>query len=174
MIAVRALPRHLAPSAAGPAELLRRLNAALVADNPTRLFVTLVCGVYDARDGSVVLASGGHPGPLLRRADGAVEEVALKNGALLGQFPVPPRLSDTTLSLQPGETLVLYTDGMTEAFAPDGKTMFGLDRLREALGGPRARLSLEECAAAACAAVERFTGQPELQDDQTLLLLRRR
>jgi serine phosphatase RsbU (regulator of sigma subunit) len=51
--------------------------------------------------------------------------------------------------------------------------MFGLDRLRETLGGRNAQLSLERCAEEASAAVLRFTRQSELQDDQTLLLLRR-
>jgi phosphoserine phosphatase RsbU/P len=173
MIAVRALSRHLAPSAEGPADLLRRLNVALVADNPTHLFVTLVCGIYDPRDGSLVFSSGGHPPPLVRHADGTVEELVIKPGVLLGQAPVL-RVADTRLTLKPGETFILYTDGMTEAFLPDGKTMFGLDRLRDALGGPRTPLPLEQCAEAARAAIERFTGDTELQDDQTLLLLRRR
>jgi sigma-B regulation protein RsbU (phosphoserine phosphatase) len=173
MIAVRTLSRHLAPAAGGPADLLRRLNAALVADTPTHLFVTLVCGIYDPRDGSLVFSSGGHPPPLLRHADGTVEELAVKPGVLLGQAPVL-RVSDTRLVLKPGDTFIVYTDGLTEAFLPDGKTMFGLDRLREVLGGPRTALPLEACAEAARAAVERFTGEPELQDDQTLLLLRRR
>jgi sigma-B regulation protein RsbU (phosphoserine phosphatase) len=174
MIAVRTLARHLAPTVHGAAEMLRRLNAALTADNPTALFVTLAHGVYDGRDGSVSLASGGHPPPLLRRADGPVEEVAVRPGLILGAAPVYPALSDTHIVLQPGETLILYTDGFTEGFDPDGKMMFGLERLREVLGGPRTQLPLERCAAEASAAVQRFTGQGELQDDQTLLLLRRR
>ncbi len=52
--------------------------------------------------------------------------------------------------------------------------MFGLERLCEVLGGPRTALPLEACADEASAAVQRFSGQAELQDDQTLLLLRRR
>ena len=52
--------------------------------------------------------------------------------------------------------------------------MFGVERLCEVLGGPRTALPLEECADEATAAVQRFTGQTELQDDQTLFLLRRR
>jgi serine phosphatase RsbU (regulator of sigma subunit)/pSer/pThr/pTyr-binding forkhead associated (FHA) protein len=173
MIAVRTLIRSLAPSSQGPADLLRRLNQALVADNPTALFVTLAHGVYDPRDGSVVTASGAHPLPLLRRADGTVEEVPLRPGLMLGCAPLELVVTDTRLTLARGETLALYTDGFTEAFAPDGKTMFGLERLREVLGGPRTPLPLQECADEAAAAVRRFTGQAELQDDQTLLLLRR-
>jgi sigma-B regulation protein RsbU (phosphoserine phosphatase) len=173
MIAVRTLIRHLAPSAGSPAELLRRLNAALASDNPTALFVTLVHGIYDRRDGSVLLTSGGHPPPLLRRCDGRVEEVPLKPGMLLGSVS-DLQVSDTKVSLQPGETLILYTDGFTEAFTKDRADMFGLERLAEVLGGPRTELSLEACADEASAAVQRFAGQTELQDDQTLFLLRRR
>ena len=70
-----------------------------------------------------------------------------------------------------GETLALYTDGFTEAFAPD-KTMFGVERLTEVLSKATAS-PLSVCAEQARVAVERFTGQTELQDDQSLLLLRR-
>jgi sigma-B regulation protein RsbU (phosphoserine phosphatase) len=174
MIAVRTLIHNLAPTIQSPAELLRRLNTALVADNPTALFVTLAHGIYDRRDGSLALALGGHPAPLLRRRDGRVVPVEAEPGVLLGCSAVDLRVNDTVLSLRPGETLILYTDGFTEAFAPGRKEMFGLDRLCEVLGGPRTPLSLEACADEASAAVRRFAGDDELQDDQTLLLLRRK
>lgn len=173
MIAVRTLIRHLTPSANSPADLLQRLSRALSDDNPSAMFVTLLHGIYDRSDGSLLLASGGHPPPLLRRREGCVEETALTPGMLLGSG-VEPRIRDTKLSLQRGETLILYSDGFTEAFAPDRKEMFGKERLSEVLGGPRTALSLEACAEEASAAVQRFSGQTELQDDQTLFLLRRR
>ncbi len=97
----------------------------------------------------------------------------LRPGLMLGCAPLELVVTDTRLTLARGETLILYSDGFTEALAPDGRTMFGLDRLREVLGGPRAALPLQQCADEAAAAVRRFTGQAELQDDQTLLLLRR-
>ncbi len=174
MVAVRTLARHLAPAAAGPADALGRLNDALATDNPSAMFVTMVHGLYDPRTGKVVLASGGHPRPLLRRADGSVQEVPVRNGRLLGYAPGGVGLTDMTLTLEPGETLVLYTDGFTEARGPDGVTMFGAARLSEALGGARAALPLDRCAEELRAAVERFTGTAELQDDLTLLMLRRR
>jgi sigma-B regulation protein RsbU (phosphoserine phosphatase) len=173
MIAVRTLIRHLTPSASSPADLLQRLSRALADDNPASMFVTMLHGVYDRRDGSVLLACGGHPPPLLRRRDGRVEEVPVAPGMLLGSV-VEPHIRDTSLSLERGETLILYTDGFTEAFAPDRKEMFGKERLCEVLGGPRTSLSLEACADEVSAAVQHFTGQTELQDDQTLFLLRRR
>jgi sigma-B regulation protein RsbU (phosphoserine phosphatase) len=173
LVAVRTLLRHLAPSSTGPADLMRRLHRALAADNPTDRYVTLVHGIYDGADGSVVLAVAGHPPPLLRRAGGVVEPVTAQRSIFLGSSAVDVNVADTRLVLQPGETLIGYTDGFTEAFGPDGKTMFGVERLCEALGGPRTSLPLADCAAEAGAAVQRFTGRDDLQDDQTLLLLRR-
>jgi phosphoserine phosphatase RsbU/P len=173
MIMVRTLIRHLAPAAASPADLLKRLNAALVADNPTALFVTLAHGVYDPCDGSVVIAVGGHPPPLVRRCDGRVDHVELRPGLMLGATPAEPLAEDRRLSLAPGETLALYTDGFTEAFAPDNKTMFGVEGLVQVLSQATS-LPLNVCAEQAHVAVERFTGKTELQDDQSLLLLRRR
>jgi len=173
MIAVRTLIRNLAPSTSGPAELLRRLNAALCADNPTNLYVTLAHGVYDPRDGGVVLALGGHPAPLLRHADGRIEPVDARPGLMIGCAPVEPVYTDKALTLARGETLILYTDGYTEAFTPDRK-MFGVEGLCEALGGPRTPMPLRQCAEEVAATVARFTGIDELQDDQTLFMLRRR
>jgi sigma-B regulation protein RsbU (phosphoserine phosphatase) len=180
MIAVRTLSRHLAPAAAGPGDLLRQLHAALSADNPTNKFVTLIHGVYDPADGSVVLVSGGHPPPLLRRIDGSVGVVEMTPGPVVGfsLLPVCARAElepkEKRLTLRPGETLVLYTDGLTEAFTPDRKEMFGLERLRAALGGARTGLPLASCAREVAEAVQRFARGDELQDDQTILLLRRR
>jgi serine phosphatase RsbU (regulator of sigma subunit) len=174
MVAVRTLARHLAAEGSSPALALTRLNDALAADNPSLMFVTLVYGIYDPARGTVVLASGGHPSPLLRRADGRIETAPVRNGRLLGYPDLPPGLTDATFTLAPGETLVLYTDGFTEAQAPDGETMFGLERLCDVLGGERTALPLEQCAQELKAAVDRFIGSPDLQDDLTLLLLRRR
>ncbi len=173
MIMVRTLIRHLAPAASGPADLLRRLNAALAADNPTALFVTLAHGVYDPRDGGVVLATGGHPPPLVRRNGGRVEQVELRPGLMLGATPGELQAEDRRLTLAPDETLVLYTDGFTEAYVGESKSMFGIERLIEVLART-ASLPLSECAERAREAVEHFTVKAELQDDQTLLLLRRR
>src|SRR5262249_30079880 len=102
------------------------------------------------------------------------EALPIKPAMLLGSAPMPLRCTDTRIVLEPGETLIFYTDGYFEATGPDEKTEFGIDRLREALGGPRTALPLPECAAAVTADIARFTGKAELQDDQTLLMLRRR
>ncbi len=174
MIAVRTLARNLAPTATGAGDFLQRLNTALTNDNPTNLFVTMAFGIYDVRDGSVLLASGGHPPPLLRRADGTVEVVTVKPGLLLGSAPVAPKFVEARVELGPGEALVLYTDGYVEGTAPDGKTEFGVEGLKEAVGGPRTALPLEACVAQASQMLRRFTGKEEQEDDWTMLLLRRK
>jgi sigma-B regulation protein RsbU (phosphoserine phosphatase) len=171
--AVCTLARHLATAGGSPADTLSRLNDALAARNSSSLFVTLAQGIYDPRTGAVVLASGGHPRPLLRRADGRIQEVSGPAGRALGMEAWTQTLIETHLDLAPGETLVYYTDGFTEARAPDGRTMFGRERLAVALGAAAAQLSLEEWAERLRSAVRQFTGSAELQDDQTLLLLRR-
>jgi len=171
--AVCTLARHLATAGGSPADTLSRLNDALAARNSSSLFVTLAQGIYDPRTGAAVLASGGHPRPLLRRADGLIQEVSGPAGRALGMAAGTLKLTETHLDLAPGETLVYYTDGFTEALAPDGRTMFGRERLAAALGAAAAQLSLEEWADRLRAAVRQFTRSAELQDDQTLLLLRR-
>jgi serine phosphatase RsbU (regulator of sigma subunit) len=81
-------------------------------------FCTIACAHVDLlrTPARVTVACGGHPLPVLRRADGAVAEVGAP-GTLLGLAP-DPALQDRTAELHPGDTLVLYTDGLTEARAP--------------------------------------------------------
>jgi serine phosphatase RsbU (regulator of sigma subunit)/pSer/pThr/pTyr-binding forkhead associated (FHA) protein len=173
MVKVQTLVRHLAAMTQSPAETLARLNAALAQNNPSSMFVTLVYGLFDGRSGNVVLASCGHPRPLLRHADGKVEELAMPVGRLLGCFEADPGAVDVPLTLAPGQTLILYSDGYTEASAP-GSAMLGLEPLKNVLGGAQTQLPLPACAESARQLIERFTGGGDLQDDLTLLLLRRR
>ena len=103
-----------------------------------------------------------------------MDVVTIKPGLLIGSAPVAPKFVETRVDLKPGETLILYTDGYLEGTAPDGRTEFGVERLKEAVGGPRSALPLEQCMVQTSAAVRRFTCKDELEDDQTMLLLRRR
>jgi len=173
MVAVRTLCRHLGTIGDPPAATLARLNKALSADNPSSMFVTLLYGIYDPKSGEAVLASAGHPPPILRPAEGPAEQIELKRGPLLGVDMGKTEWTDTRVPLASGETLALYTAGFIEARDPASKQMFEVQRLQDALSGPRARQSLEAAADQAKHAVERFIASKELQDDLTLLLLRR-
>lgn len=174
MIAVRTLGRHLASTGDNPAATLAKLNAALAADNTSGQFVTLVHGLFEPPAARVVLASGGHPLPLLRRADGQVEELTHRTGRLLGYDSGELHLTDAEIVLAPGELLAFYTDGFVEARAPERKTQFGLESLKNVVRGFDASLPLVECVAQAKDAIDRFTEVKELQDDLTMLLLRRK
>jgi serine phosphatase RsbU (regulator of sigma subunit) len=174
MVAVHALSRHLAASGAPPAQTLVQLNKALSVDNPSAMFVTLAHGFWEPAAGEVVLASAGHPLPLVRRADGSVSEIVHKTGRLLGYDTGTLSLSDVRVALGPGDLLLFYTDGFTEAREPARREMFGLQRLMELVAGFDPSVPLQDCADRARAAIDRFTASSEQQDDLTLLLLRRK
>lgn len=130
---IRNTLQALAPLASDHCEVLKLLNSALISADSTR-FATLVLASVCRRDGHVAvrLTSAGHLAPLIVRNDGRVEEVDTE-GTLVGVMPhTRARTVETTL--YPGETCLLYTDGVTEARGgPLGTEMFGEERLSQAL-----------------------------------------
>jgi len=117
-----------------PSEVLAALNEAMLRQLPEDRFCTAACVRLEPQDGSagvrVDVSRAGHPPPLMVHPGGEVEEVGC-SGRVLGVFP-DAELRDTSLRLMPGETLVLYTDGVTEARSPDGD-FFGEGKLRHLL-----------------------------------------
>ncbi len=117
-----------------PVRLLHLLNTSLRATG-SKLFTTIVVGelVPLAAGGArLSLASGGHPAPLILRADGTVQDVSAP-GAIVGILS-DVRFSGEQITLAPGDTLVLYSDGFTEARAHTNRTeLFGEQRLRAVL-----------------------------------------
>ena len=173
MVAVRTLCRHLVKEVERPGQLLAKLNVELADDNPTCMFVTLAHGLYDPATGRVLLASAGHPTPMLRRAAGPVEDVPLKPGRLLGYSDEMLQFPEVHIQLDAEDTLCFFTDGLLEARAGKRLDMFGLERIRNLVSEFTPARTLAECTDAAKLAVDRFTGAKELQDDLTLLMLRR-
>ncbi len=136
---IRFTLRALSMSDVDPASVLRKLNRALLSAGAGGLegerFCTAIFGALRTAAGgaSLTLAAGGHPHPLLRRASGEVEEIPV-TGGLMGVFPDVP-VGTCTLSLVPGDTVVLYTDGAIEARRAG--VMFGEERLMETVAaGP--------------------------------------
>ena len=131
---VRFSLRALSTSDASPASVIDKLNRALlgaeVGGFGGERFCTAIFGVLTPGPASTVtLAGGGHPPPIVRRSDGALEEVAV-GGALLGVFD-EVAFGAKEVVLQPGDTLVLYTDGVIEARR--GSSMFGMEGIRSAI-----------------------------------------
>jgi sigma-B regulation protein RsbU (phosphoserine phosphatase) len=135
MARMSALLRVLGAAGAPPDRLLAEINTRLVDGNDACMFVTLGCGVLDVRTGRIRYASAGHEPPFVRNAEGTVRPLPTANGAALGiddgaAYPV------TEGFLAPGDTLVLFTDGLSEAEAPDGG-LFGVERVSALLGDAR-------------------------------------
>jgi PAS domain S-box-containing protein len=168
---VRYTLRAIATAGKRPSEILRELNDAILRQRSDGRFCTVAYACLTPTDGGgarVEVSNGGHPLPLVVRGDGRAELVG-EPGTLLGVVP-DPRLGDLSLELGPGETFVLYTDGITEAGAPK-QLLEGADLL--ALG--------ERCTpgtpaeVAAClesAAVELSGGDPH--DDIAIVVLQAR
>ncbi|MFE7073661.1 PP2C family protein-serine/threonine phosphatase [Streptomyces sp. NPDC057620] len=130
---IRHVLRALVPFAADHTRLLTLLNGALLSSSQTP-FVTLVLVTAVRQDARVRLriSSAGHPSPLVVRVTGQVEEVRT-GGTLIGVF-ADIEFTTAEVALQPGETCLLYSDGITEARGgPLGNVMFNEDRLRAAL-----------------------------------------
>jgi hypothetical protein len=120
---VTALARHtlraLAAVEHAPSRILTLLNETLLTEHPAAEFCTAAYARIDHGDDGarLTMCSAGHPLPLLLRTDGTVESVG-RPGLLLGVQADPP-LIDYTVAIGPGDALILYTDGLTDAYAPD-------------------------------------------------------
>ena len=114
MVRAISLARLLSRDIAEPERILARLNDELAADNPSGMFVTFLCAVFDPGSGRLVLANAGHCRPVLLRA-GEAPGWAVKNlGTALG-FEPSLEFERTELTLQAGDTLLFYTDGVSES-----------------------------------------------------------
>jgi PAS domain S-box-containing protein len=171
--AVTALARYtlrtLGVQESSPAEVLRKLNEALLRQRSDRRFCTVAYASLQVNGGGsadVCLASGGHPLPYVLRADGTVEAVG-KPGTLLGVLS-DVSVSDTRVRLQRGDVMVLYTDGVTEARGPEG--MLGNDRLAEVLASCAGLDAKSVAARIESAALEIQEGNP--RDDIAILAVR--
>jgi PAS domain S-box-containing protein len=171
--AVTALVRYTIRAAAArrhsPAAILSWVNEVMLAESSTR-FCTVAIAHLDRSGGGakLTLAAGGHPAPLVVRADGRVEELGV-GGTLLGLVD-DPRLTDFTAELAPGETLLLYTDGVTEAAAPHRVwSPEDLAEVAAGLGGGSAQELVDHIAEAAQDGLD-----AEPRDDIAMLALRLR
>jgi PAS domain S-box-containing protein len=171
--AVTALTRYTIRAVAmredEPSTVLRGLNEAMLRQLGDDQFCTVACARLQPAPGGFELdvARGGHPVPLLVRADGSVEAVVPK-GRALGVF-LDPGLAVQRVRLGPGDAAVFYTDGITEARGPDG-SFFGEGRLRDLL---RSCAGLDAPAIAEkMRDVTLEFGEGNLRDDLAVLVLR--
>jgi phosphoserine phosphatase RsbU/P len=166
MANVQASVRAFAGQTNSPAVLCSRVNSVLCSTLTSGKFVTLFYGTLDAERATLLYTNAGHLAPVLLSEDGRVTRLE-NNGALLGVLPAW-KYQESLVQLSPGDRLLLFTDGITEASASDGEE-FGEDRLiscalacsRKSVGELKLRL-LEE--------VKQFCAS-QLSDDATLIII---
>ena len=169
MAIARALFRAAAGGGATLTGVVTRMNEELARDNERMMFVTALVGCLDLRTSELGLVDAGHNTAMLA-ADGRAEDLQdVPKGTALGVIE-NAEYRQATFALPPGATLVLYTDGLTDARAANGE-MFGEARLRAAIaaaatGTPAALVST------VFGAIERFAAGAPPEDDLTLLALR--
>jgi sigma-B regulation protein RsbU (phosphoserine phosphatase) len=169
MADVRALLHAATDSAPGPAEALARVNRILVNERPTALMVTAVLMVVDTATGVVRYSGAGHEPALVARAVGGVEPFEAC-GVILGLSGASQYLEQET-QLLPGDALVLYTDGITDARDPD-RRFYGEERLRSVIRSA-CGLAAADIVRALTDDVHAFRGDADPFDDLTLLVAER-
>ncbi len=155
----------------GPAETLAWLNGHMSAKRIESNFMTAFYGVYDANDRTLIAANAGHPAP--RKMCPAEGQISSISGASVPPLGVIDQIvpTETEIKLDEGETLVMYTDGITESFGGnDGRTMFGLEGLDA---------SLEYCTGEPTCVIDSIhsalfehTGLMTRDDDQTIVAIK--
>src|ERR1700719_1562511 len=168
MAVARTNLRELAMHHVEPAACLARTNEVLCTQNPMELFVTVFYCIFDTATGVLRYANGGHNPPYVRRADGSIEVLSGAGGLVLGAMP-GIEYQNHTVQLRAGDRLVLYTDGVTEAFN-HGDEAYGEKRLIaevEAHGDGPAEALVERI----CRSVTKFCGTAPQSDDITLTVL---
>lgn len=169
-----ALVRVLREREPSPSRLLMEVDRHLRPVLEPGAFVTAWYGVLDPLTGDVTFASAGHLPTLLRRADGSVERHATKGIplGLLAPQALAKGLRDVRTRLEPGDALLQFTDGFTEAVAPDGLTQMGIDGVQRALEEGTCD-SADSVLARLCGAAEGWTHGAPPDDDQTAIVVRR-
>ena len=168
MMSSRTLLKGAAIGVGPPGEVLREVNDLLIEDNEGGMFVTLLYAVYDPSSRELTYANGGHNSPLVVHPDGTSALFPLTDGIALG---IAPDLSykQNTVTLSPGDSVIFYTDGVTEAMNSEGEE-FGLDPLSEFFRTNPPE-NPEETTAAVFDAVNVFAGEMAQSDDITCLVL---
>jgi sigma-B regulation protein RsbU (phosphoserine phosphatase) len=166
----RTLLRTVSIDGRSPSAAISRTNDLILADARSGLFVTMFYAILQPWSDAVEYVNAGHMPPLVVRAEEGTTEELRVPGMALGILP-NESFGEHTLHLRPGDALVLYTDGLTDA-ANAEQDRFGLDRLKELVRIHRHEPA-HELAETINRAVEDFVGETVQFDDVTLVVARR-
>ena len=170
MMSSRTLLKGSAIGTEAPGDVLTEVNNLLNEDETTGMFVTMLYAVYDPATGVFTYASGGHDPPLVVRADGSSELKPLTGGIALGVLGGFEYRQDS-FQLEPGDTVCLYTDGVTEATNQQGELM-GIEGIQELFASAPPTGAEQSCMGMLNRVLE-YTGEAPQHDDITCLTLHR-
>lgn len=163
--------RTKAVSSVSVAECLTETNRLLADYSVEYMFVTTFYAIYNTKTGHVNYCNAGHNVPYVLRADGTIEQLPKSSNMMVGAFKEATYQEDS-LQLGHGDTLVMYTDGVTEAMNRNDKA-FGNKRLEFLLGG-LSGLSCQQIVETVKMGISCFVDGAEQSDDMTMLVLRRK
>lgn len=163
--------RTRAASNASAAECLTETNRLLADYSVEYMFVTTFYAIYNTKTGHVNYCNAGHNVPYVLRTDGTIEQLPKSSNMMVGAFKEATYQEDS-LQLGHGDTLVMYTDGVTEAMNRSDKA-FGNKRLEFLLGG-LSGLSCQQIVETVKTGISCFVDGAEQSDDMTMLVLRRK
>jgi sigma-B regulation protein RsbU (phosphoserine phosphatase) len=169
MAATRTLLRATARQGTSSAECLQYVNGVLAQQGDGMMFVTLLYAILDMSTGQLDFCNAGHMIPYVVSASGPIEEVARGGGMIAGIYEAA-RYEGAELQMQPGDCLVMYTDGVTEAFDRD-EAMFEQWRLVSSLK-EAGHKPVAELVKSVMGAVREFAGGARQSDDITVLAVR--
>ena len=169
MAIARTVMRASAARHPDPGPCLQEVNDAICAQNPQDLFVTLFYGILNPDTGEFVYANAGHNPPFVVKRPGDVLPLPMTGGMAVGVMPGMPYDEDA-VTLAPGDTMFLYTDGITEAMNVDQEE-FTEARLEAVLAEGR-DLPVDSVLENVTSAVVKFVGEAEQSDDITCIVLR--
>lgn len=167
MMTAKTIIKDLAESCMAVNDIFTKVNEKLCENNESGMFVTAWMGILDLTTGNMQFANAGHNPPLLKRADGSFEYLRTRAGFVLaGMEGVRYRVGEITLN--EGDRLFLYTDGVTEATNSDNK-LYGEDRLLTFVN-QNASVEATELLPALKANIDEFVGEASQFDDITMLM----
>ena len=170
MAVSRTLIRATGVRGVSPAECISYSNGLLAQESANYMFVTVFYGIYNIATGQVTYTNAGHNPPYLMKVDGTILQLPFSSDLVVGAID-DFKYSEETLQLEHGDTLLLYTDGVTEAIN-SGDEEFGEQRLQAVLAQLTSNSS-QDIIERIKACVSDFAGEAEQSDDITLLAIKR-
>ncbi|MCD8362245.1 MAG: serine/threonine-protein phosphatase, partial [Lachnospiraceae bacterium] len=168
MVIAKTLIKNAAQAGLSAKEVLEKVNNQLCESNESGMFVTVWLGILTISDGRLVCANAGHEFPAIRRAGGSFELFRDRHGLVLAGME-DSRYREYELTLLPGDTIFVYTDGVAEATSRE-EELFGTDRMLAALNRKENAICADLLSQVQ-EEIDRFVGEAPQFDDITMLTL---